>query len=60
MTRRPDYVSLVSGIVTIALGTLLVLDQAGTIELTFAYLLPALTGAVGAVLLASGLAGGEG
>ena len=60
MTRRPDYVSLVSGIVTIALGTLLVLDQAGTIELTFAYLLPALTGALGAVLLASGLAGGEG
>lgn len=41
----------------VALGTLLLLDQAGTIDLTFAYLLPALTAALGALLLASGLAG---
>ena len=59
MTRRLDTVSLVSGLVVLALGTLLLLDQAGEIELTFAYLLPALTGALGAVLLASGLASGD-
>jgi hypothetical protein len=58
MSRRVDSVSLVSGIAMLALGALLLLDQAGTIDLTFAYLLPALTGALGAVLLASGLAGG--
>lgn len=58
MSGRVDIVSLVSGIVTIVLGMLLLLDQAGTIELTFAYLIPALTGSLGAVLLASGLASG--
>ena len=59
MTRRVDMVSLVSGLVVLAVGVLLLLDQTGEIELTFAYLLPALTGALGAVLLASGLASGD-
>ena len=59
MGRRIDTVALPSGVAVLLLGTLLLLDQAGTIELTFAYLLPALTAALGVVLLASGLAGGD-
>ena len=59
MTPRPGYdpASLLSGIIVIALGGLLLLDQAGVLELRAEYLLPAVMAAVGGILLACGLAG---
>ena len=59
MTPRPgfDPASLVSGLILIALGGLLLLDQTDVLELEFAYMLPAVFGAVGGILLACGLAG---
>jgi hypothetical protein len=56
MKRSPDVTALVTGIALIALGALLVLDADGSIELGFAYMAPALVGALGAILLVSGLA----
>jgi hypothetical protein len=56
MTRPPNVPVLLTGIATLALGVLLVLDAQGTIDLRFAYMAPVLVGALGTVLLASGLA----
>lgn len=56
MRGHVDVATLVSGLVVIALGTVLLLDQLGELELTFGWLGPLLAAAVGAVLLASGLA----
>jgi hypothetical protein len=53
--RRPDVTSVVAGVCVIALGTLLMLDAAGTLDLRFAVLGPAVCAALGAILLASGL-----
>jgi hypothetical protein len=53
--RRPDVPSLVGGIAVLALGLVLLLDAAGALDLSFAALGPIACGAVGAVLLASGL-----
>lgn len=56
MTRRAfDATSLVAGLTIAALGTLLLLHGLDALELDFAYLGPALTATVGAILLASGL-----
>jgi uncharacterized membrane protein len=52
-----DPASLISGIIVIALGSLLLLDQADVLELDPKYLLPAVLAAVGGILLACGLAG---
>jgi hypothetical protein len=52
-----DPASLISGVIVIALGALLLLDQADILELRFGYMLPALLGAVGGILLACGLTG---
>jgi hypothetical protein len=59
MTPRPgfDPASLVAGLILIALGALLLLDQAEVLELRFAYMLPAVVGAIGGILLACGLTG---
>ncbi len=59
MTPRPgfDPASLVAGVIVIALGALLLLDQADVIELSFAYALPAVLAAVGGIFLACGLTG---
>jgi hypothetical protein len=59
VTPRPGYdpASLVSGIIVILLGGLLLLDQADVIELSFAYMLPAVLAALGGIFLACGLAG---
>lgn len=59
MTPRPgfDPASLVSGLIVIALGGLLLLDQTDVLELEFAYMVPAVLGALGGILLACGLAG---
>jgi len=56
MTRRPNVTVLLMGIAVLALGVLLVLDANGTIDLRFAYMAPVLVGALGVILLASGLA----
>ena len=55
--RRFDPASLVAGLVVIAFGTLLLLDQVDALELRFGYLVPALLATVGAILLAVGLTG---
>ena len=53
--RNVDLLSLVGGLVLVALGTLLLLDRADVLDLRFGYLWPSLLAAVGAILLASGL-----
>ena len=55
MRRSSDLTSVVAGICVAALGVLLLLDAAGTFDLRFAVLGPAVCAAVGAILLASGL-----
>lgn len=59
MTPRPGYdpASLFSGLIVILLGALLLLDQAGVLELRAEYLLPAMLAAVGGILLVCGLVG---
>ncbi|HZB76569.1 MAG TPA: DUF5668 domain-containing protein [Solirubrobacteraceae bacterium] len=59
MTPRPGYdpASLIGGLLVIALGTLLLLDQADVLTLDWDYFLPALFAVVGGVLLAYGIAG---
>jgi hypothetical protein len=59
VSPRPgfDPASLVAGVIVIALGGLLLLDQADVIELSFAYMLPAVLAALGGIFLACGLAG---
>ena len=57
MGRRFDPASLVAGLAVSGLGVLLLLDQVDTIDLRFGYLMPALIGVVGAILLAVGLTG---
>lgn len=54
--RSFDTVSLVAGIVVIALGGILLLDRLGVLDIGFGYFFPLLTAAVGAILLAGGLA----
>ena len=53
--RSPNVTVLLTGVAVLALGVLLVLDADGTIDLRFAYMAPVLVGALGAILLASGL-----
>ncbi len=54
--RTPNLAALVAGIALVAIGLAVVLDQAGRINLEFAFAGPSLLAALGAVLLASGLA----
>lgn len=54
-TGSPDRPSLVAGLVLVALGTVLLLDQVGSLHLDFAFLAPIAFAAIGAILLASGL-----
>jgi drug/metabolite transporter (DMT)-like permease len=56
MRRPPNITVLVCGIAVLVLGVLLVLGAGGTIDLRFAYTMPVLVAALGAILLASGLA----
>ncbi|MDX6720398.1 MAG: hypothetical protein QOJ63_2652 [Solirubrobacteraceae bacterium] len=57
-TTSPDRTSLTAGLVLIVLGTVLLLDSLGTVRLGFAGMAPIAFGAVGAILLASGLSRG--
>lgn len=56
MTRSPNVASLVAGLALVGLGVLLVMDADGNIDLGFSFMMPAVVGALGAILLASGLA----
>jgi hypothetical protein len=56
MTRRFDPTSLVAGIAMSSVGLLLLLDDGGSVELTGGWLAAVITAAVGAILVASGLA----
>jgi hypothetical protein len=53
---KADPVSLVAGVVLTLLGVVLLLDGLDVIALHFDYGAPAVLAAVGAILLASGLA----
>jgi hypothetical protein len=54
--RRPDVPTLVAGLALLALGGLLMLDAQGVVELRLGAVAPIACAAVGAILLASGLA----
>jgi hypothetical protein len=56
VARRFDAPVLVAGLVVVAFGVVLLLDAGGQIHLTFAALGPLAAAAVGATLVASGLA----
>jgi hypothetical protein len=59
VTPRSGYdpASLVSGLIVIALGVVLLLDQADVIDLALEYMAPLVLAAVGGILLACGLTG---
>ena len=57
-TAKPDRVSLTAGIALVVLGVALLLDSTGALTLDFGTMAPLAFGAVGAILLASGLARG--
>jgi hypothetical protein len=52
---RPDVPSLVAGLAITGLGTVLLLDQMGTLDLGFAALAPIAFAVIGGILLATGL-----
>jgi hypothetical protein len=52
---RVDRTLVVAGLATIALGTLLLLDRLGSIDLRFEYAAPAVLAAIGTVLITAGL-----
>lgn len=56
---KPDRVSLVAGLALLVLGVVLLLDSAGALSLSFGAAAPIAFGAVGAILLASGLSRGR-
>jgi hypothetical protein len=60
VSRRPDYATLVSGFCIGVLGTVLLLDQAGSLTLDFGSLAPIVLCIVGLVLLVGGLAKRDG
>jgi hypothetical protein len=53
---RVDPFSLGAGVVIAALGTLILLDTTDALDLTLGWIAVALTAAVGAILLLSGIA----
>jgi hypothetical protein len=57
---RPDLATLISGLSVLALGTVLLLDQAGSLSLDFGALAPIVLTVLGLVLLVGGLAKRDG
>ena len=57
-TGSPEPVSLVAGLVLVVFGTVLLLESLDVLELSFGAMAPIAFAAVGAVLLATGLARG--
>ena len=58
--RRPDLATLLTGLSVAALGTVLLLDQAGQLSLDFGSLAPVVLCVVGLILLVGGLAKRDG
>ncbi len=54
--KRGEPTLIAAGLVTIALGTLFLLDRLEIIDVRFGYTLPALLAGAGVVLLVAGLA----
>ena len=52
---RPDVPALVAGVALLGFGGVLLLDAVGTLDLTFASVVPVACAAMGATLLALGL-----
>jgi hypothetical protein len=52
---KVDPLSLVTGVVTVAIGLVVLLDSSGALEVSPGWVAVVLTGAAGAVLLVSGL-----
>jgi hypothetical protein len=57
---RPDAATLISGLSVLALGIVLLLDQAGQLSLDFGSLAPVVLTVLGLVLLVGGLAKRDG
>jgi uncharacterized protein (UPF0333 family) len=57
---RPDLATLITGLSVLALGTVLLLDQAGQLSLDFGSLAPIVLTVVGLVLLVGGMAKRDG
>jgi hypothetical protein len=57
---KPDLATLLTGLSILALGTVLLLDQAGQLNLDFGSLAPIVLTVVGLVLLIGGLAKRDG
>ena len=55
MRERPDITSLVAGLAVMVVGVLLLLDDQGALDLSFALFAPLACAATGAILLAAGL-----
>jgi hypothetical protein len=55
-SSRIDIPSIVAGIAILALGSVLLLDALGALDLSFALFAPIACAAVGAILIATGLA----
>ena len=53
--RRADRTLIAAGMVTVALGTLFLLDRLEVINVRFGYTLPAVVAAAGVVLLVAGV-----
>jgi hypothetical protein len=53
--RRPDVVSILSGVAVAGLGLLLLLDRTGVIDVRFDYAAPAVLATLGVVLVLHGL-----
>ncbi|MBN1527767.1 MAG: hypothetical protein JW895_01815 [Thermoleophilaceae bacterium] len=53
--RRPDAASLAAGIAVLVIALLMLLDERGSIDLSFAVFAPVACAAIGAVFLAAGL-----
>ncbi|MDX6717443.1 MAG: hypothetical protein QOH30_4001 [Baekduia sp.] len=58
--NRPDLPTLVSGLSVMVLGSVLLLDSAGSLQLDFGSLAPLVLTVVGMILLVSGLARRDG
>jgi hypothetical protein len=58
-TLNVDAASLASGAAAMAVGLLVLLDSAGAVDLSLGWIAVLLTGAVGAILVLSGLRDGS-
>lgn len=52
---RPESLSLAAGLALVALGTVLLLDRAGEVDVRFGAMAPIAFAAIGIILVASGL-----